>query len=102
MNFKNISDQILLSTTRDLALREREMTTQILWHLREIESRRLFAALGYASLFAYAVKELHYSDGAAVRRVNAMRLQGKRIKNVSPKGRLGGIARSSHRFSVCL
>jgi hypothetical protein len=46
----------------------------ILHHLREIERRRLFADLGYSSLFDYAVGELKYSEGQAGRRIAAMRL----------------------------
>jgi hypothetical protein len=72
-NLKDLSSQELLTKTKDLVAREREVTTQVLWHLREIESRRLFAMLGFSSLFDYAVKELGYSEGSAMRRINAMR-----------------------------
>jgi 5-methylcytosine-specific restriction endonuclease McrA len=54
--------------------REREVTSQVLWHLREIEARRLFAELGFGSLFDYVVKELGYSASSAMRRIQAMRL----------------------------
>lgn len=74
LNLKTLSNENLLSQTLDLVKRERELAAQILWHLREIEARKLFASLGYSSLFEYAVKELRYSDGAAMRRINAMRL----------------------------
>src|SRR6185312_11843534 len=39
----------------------------------EIESRRIYAELGYGSLFEFAVKELRYSEAAADRRIQAMR-----------------------------
>ena len=71
---KNLSDQALLSQTRLLAQKERSLHIQVLRHLREIESRRLYFSEGYASLFDYAVKGLGYSKGAAFRRINAMRL----------------------------
>jgi hypothetical protein len=68
-----LSDSELLAQTHDCAREERRAVTELLWHLREVESRRLFAARGFSSLFEYTVKELGYSEGAAYRRVNAMR-----------------------------
>jgi len=53
---------------------ERKLLTEVLWHLREVEQRRLYSARGFSSLFEYAVKDLAYSEGAAFRRINAMRL----------------------------
>jgi hypothetical protein len=73
-NLKDLSSQELLTNTKHLVAREREVTTQVLWHLREIECRRLFAQLGFSSLFEYAVKELGYSEASAARRIQAMRL----------------------------
>jgi hypothetical protein len=64
----------LLDKTKQLAAKEREITTEVLWHLKEVSDRRLFSARGYPSLFAYAVKELKYSAAAAGRRLAAMKL----------------------------
>lgn len=74
MNLKTISDHDLLSRTEHLVREERELLTQILHHLREIESRRLFSQLKYKSLFDYAVRHLKYSADQAARRIFAMRL----------------------------
>jgi hypothetical protein len=74
MNLKNLSDQTLLAKTESLVRQERELLTQILHHLREIDSRRLFSDLGFKSIFEYAVKKLGYSDDQAGRRISAMRL----------------------------
>ncbi len=60
----------LVSLTRE----EREITLQVLHHLRAAESRKLFAIRGHSSLFDYAVLELKYSEGSAQRRISAMRL----------------------------
>lgn len=54
--------------------KEREMLTIVLHHLKEVNRRKLFSDLGYQSLFDYAVRELKYSEGAAGRRIQAMRL----------------------------
>jgi hypothetical protein len=52
-NISNLSDHILLSDIKNLAGEERKITTLILQHLKEIDRRRLFASLGFSSLFEY-------------------------------------------------
>lgn len=74
MNLKHLSDEALLSQTKNSVNREREMTLLVLHHLKEVERRRLFAGLGYSSLFDYATRELGYCAAAACRRIDAMRL----------------------------
>ena len=74
MNLRNIKDQELLTKIKSLVQNERDVLTQILHHLREVEVRKLFSELGYANLFEYAVRELKYGDGQAARRISAMRL----------------------------
>lgn len=74
MNLKSISNESLLTETNRLVKNEREQLTKILYHLKEIETRRLFSSLSYKSLFDYATKELGYSEDQAMRRISAMRL----------------------------
>lgn len=74
MNLKHLSDSKLLLKTKELTRQEREVTAEVLHHLKEIERRRLFSELGYGSLFDYAVKELGYSEPAANRRIQSARL----------------------------
>lgn len=74
MNLQTLSDQDLLHRTRELVQRERELLTEVLNHLREVERRRLFSDLGCSSLFDYATRELGYSEDQAYRRITAMRL----------------------------
>ncbi len=71
---KKLSDSDLLNCTRQLVQKERELLTEILHHLREVERRKLYSDLKYKSLFDYAVGELGYSEGQAGRRIQAMRL----------------------------
>lgn len=73
-NLSILNDDSLLNAIKTLAAHEREVTLEVLHHLREVERRQLFARLGYRSLFEYAVKELLYSEGAAQRRISSMRL----------------------------
>ena len=72
MNLKILTDECLLSETKALVQRERELLTNILHHLREIERRRLYQ--GHTSLYNYVTAVLRYSEDAAYRRISAMRL----------------------------
>lgn len=74
MNFKAITDKNLIEKTERLVREERETLTSVLHHLREIDRRRLFASMGYKSLFDFAVKHLGYPEDQAYRRISAMKL----------------------------
>ena len=71
---KQLSNKELLSHTKLLVQKERNIHIQILHHLAEIDSRKLFFKQGFSSLFDYTVRELGYSEGAAYRRIKAMKL----------------------------
>lgn len=73
-NLKVLADDVLLDETQKLVKEEREILTQVLHHLREIERRRLYSQLRYGSLYEYATKELGYSEDQAYRRIQAMRM----------------------------
>ncbi len=53
---------------------ERDVMIELLEHLQEVYDRRLFADFGHSSLVKYLVKELGYSESAAFRRYQALRL----------------------------
>jgi phage terminase small subunit len=74
MKLNHLTDKTLLLDTKDLAVKERQISLKILHHLREIERRRLFSDLGYGSLFEYSVKELGYSESSASRRIQSSRV----------------------------
>jgi 5-methylcytosine-specific restriction endonuclease McrA len=74
MNLTSLSDKSLLSSTLCLAQKERQILSELLWHLKEIDSRKLYSDLKCSSLFDYCVKVLKYSEGQASRRVSATRL----------------------------
>ena len=73
-NLKKLDDDYLLSQTKTLVQKERKLNIEILQHLQEIESRKLYLERGFSSLFDYAVRELGYSRGSAFRRIKAMKL----------------------------
>ena len=72
--FSELGDQQLLDQTKRLAANQRCIDVHILDHLDEIDRRGLALRRGFSSLFDYAVRELHFSDAAAQRRIQAMRL----------------------------
>ena len=74
LNLTCLSDHQLLAGARELARQERILNIQIIDHLTEIAARGLHLRHGYASLFAYAVKELGFSEGAAHYRIQAKKL----------------------------
>ena len=74
IRFSDLGDQQLLEQTRCLAANQRRIDVHILDHLDEIDRRGLALRRGFSSLFDYAVRELRFTDAAAQRRIQAMRL----------------------------
>jgi hypothetical protein len=74
MELKQLSDAKIIEQVKVKAHQERELVTEILEYLREIEVRRLHLARGFASLFEFCQKELKYSPAEAHVRIQAMRL----------------------------
>ena len=72
--FSELGDQQLLEQAWRLAANQRCIDVHILDHLDEIDRRGLALRRGFSSLFDYAVRELRFSDAAAQRRIQAMRL----------------------------
>ena len=72
--FSELGDQQLLEQTKRLAANQRCIDVHILDHLDEIDRRGLALRRGFSSLFDYAVRELRFTDAAAQRRIQAMRL----------------------------
>ena len=84
MNLKNMSDEMVLQSSKKARQAECEALTSILHHLRENERRKLYSKLNYPSLFEYAVKELKYSEAQTMRRISAMRVM-KEMPEVEKK-----------------
>jgi hypothetical protein len=51
------TDDLLLKKVKALVKEEREITLEVLHHLREVERRRLYAKIGYPNLFTYCLRE---------------------------------------------
>ncbi|MEK2688579.1 HNH endonuclease [Bdellovibrio sp. GT3] len=91
MDLASISNFELLNRVEKLALSERKITHLILWHLVEIESRRLYIDLGFTSLYKYLTGHLRYSEDAAYRRIQAARLL-KKLPNIEKSIEVGDLS----------
>jgi hypothetical protein len=87
---KKLKDQDLLQRTIELVKKEKRLTFMILKHLQEIERRRLYADLGFSSLYEYCKGRLNYSEYEAFGRITAMRLmkESPKIEKTIEKGEL--------------
>ena len=66
-----LSDDELLRRVRLLAASEREATVELVAHLGELDTRKLYLAQGYSSLFGYCTETLRLAEHAAYNRIEA-------------------------------
>ena len=69
----HVSDAVLLRQLADLVSRDHAATANLLAHMAEVDSRRLYLPRGHSSMFTYCVQELHLSEDAAYKRIQAAR-----------------------------
>ena len=69
-----LSNPELLEALAKLVARDRHVEAEVLAHLGEVDSRRLYAAEGFPSMFKYCTDVLHFSEAAAFQRIRAARL----------------------------
>jgi len=69
----HLSDSTLLQSLATHLARERTATGELLADLAEVDARKLYLPAAYPSLFAYCVGELHMSEDAAYKRIQAAR-----------------------------
>src|SRR3954464_6428039 len=69
-----LDEDLVHASTVRLVENERVNTEKLLWHLREVEKRRIYLKYDSHSLHHYCTKVLKYSESSATRRVNASRL----------------------------
>lgn len=72
-DLRKLSEALLIETTHRLAKEERRITLELLWHIREIDRRKIPQKMGMSGIFDYCVRVLNYSEGSAFRRVQSMR-----------------------------
>jgi hypothetical protein len=73
-NIQKLNSKDLLARTLNLVAEERRVIISLIEHLEEIQSRRLHNEMGFSSLWEFCTRYLGLSEGAAQRRISAMRL----------------------------
>jgi len=70
----HLSDPVLLRDLASLVAQDRSTTAALLAHIAECDARRLYLPAAYPSMYAYCVHELHLSEDAAYKRIQAARV----------------------------
>ena len=70
----HLSDHALLRDLAALVARDRTTTAELLAHIAEVDARKLYLPAAYPSMFLYCVRELHLSEDAAAKRIQAARV----------------------------
>ncbi len=76
-NLVLLTNEALHLQTLTAASNEKSATLLLLEHLAEVDHRRLYAVMGYSSLWLYVNQALGYSETQSSERVSAMRLMVK-------------------------
>lgn len=84
MDLSKISNHDLLGRLEKLVRTERKITHLILCHINEFEIRKLYAEMGFDSMFKYLTQHLGYGEDSAYRRLQAARLL-KAVPQVAEK-----------------
>ena len=72
--FSNLSDEALLARVRKIVAAEQCVTAHLIALLAELDSRRLYLAQGFSSLFVYCTQGLGLTEHAAYARIEAARI----------------------------
>ena len=90
-SLSHVSDSILMRDLAALVARDRATTAALLAHLAEVDARRLYVPVGYASMYLYCMRELHMSEDVAFKRIRVARLAREfpAIFEAVAEGRLG-------------
>jgi len=90
----SLDSAALAGRLRDLAGHERNVQVEFLLHLDEFDRRRAYLEAGYGSLWDYCLRALHLREGAAGRRIAAMRVL-RRFPRLDPALRDGRLCIST-------
>ncbi|HET7539113.1 MAG TPA: HNH endonuclease domain-containing protein [Polyangiaceae bacterium] len=71
---RTLSDEQLLAGLASVVKRRNQVTAEFLAHLAELDERRLYLDLGFASLFEYCVQALRLCESTAGRYIAAARV----------------------------
>ena len=69
----HLADHVLLCDLREIIVRDRRTTVDMLAHIAEVDTRRLYLPAAYPSMHTHCVGELRLSEDAAFKRSRAAR-----------------------------
>src|SRR5437867_10744908 len=69
----HLSDPDLSQSLKAVIANDRSSTAVVLAHIAEFDARKLYVPAAYPSMFRYCVHELHLSEDAAYKRIQAAR-----------------------------
>jgi 5-methylcytosine-specific restriction endonuclease McrA len=70
----HLDDGVLLRDLAALVTRDRATTAELLAHIAEVDTRKLYLPAGYPSMYLYGVHALHLSEDVAFKRIYVARL----------------------------
>ncbi len=71
MSLRNLSDSSVLAGLTRLVRQSRQITAALIAHILEVELRQLYRDMGCGSMREFLVSQLHFSEDAAERRLQA-------------------------------
>lgn len=74
---EKLTDDALIARLKLLVAKNNQLTAVLLAHLGEVDARKLFAGHGCSSMHSYCTEVLHFSEGAAYKRIQAARAARK-------------------------
>jgi hypothetical protein len=69
-----LSDDALLARVEELVGRSRRVEAELVWHLAEVDARKLYLREACPSMHVYATSRLHLSDAEAYLRITVARV----------------------------
>lgn len=74
ISIKSLSDQDLILSTERIVEQERKIVQVLIWHLQEIQDRRLFLSMGFVSLYECLIQHFKMSDTTAYGRIKVLKI----------------------------
>lgn len=73
-SIKLLSDHELIARTEHLVEQERQIVQVLIWHLQEIQDRKLFLAMEYTSMYECLIGHFKMSDTTAYGRIKVLKV----------------------------
>lgn len=93
-DIKSLSNEDLLLSTESVLEEERKIVQVLIWHLQEIQDRKLFISLGYESLYQCLIKHFKMSDTTAYGRIKVLKIL-EEVPEVSDSLKSGALSVSN-------